>query len=80
MKCKRCRVEIVDGHQCDPTVLEAREKALAQWRKEVEEDKMAAALILQDVKKNEEPRRLAGPPLYRGGLVARQRIGGAKTK
>lgn len=81
MRCERCGAEVVDGHQCDPNAVEAKRKAREEWRREAEEDRKREALKgpLEEQKRLRPP-SIAGPPLARGGVVARQRYGGAKTK
>lgn len=74
MRCRKCGVVTTDGdHQCDPSIVEAREKVREQWRKEAEEDaRLEAAKNLPEPRR-EKPRSLAGPPLYQAGLTYRQR-------
>lgn len=77
MRCERCGVEMADEHQCDPAIVEAREKAREQWRKEAEEDRKLHE-VDQASKVSKLPRRKIPPAS--NGLSMRQRIGGAKTK
>lgn len=73
MRCRKCGAEMTGEHQCDPTAVEAREKARKLWREEAEEDKGLEAMKNLPEQKRQKPRSLAGPPLGQAGLTYRQR-------
>jgi len=80
MRCGECGVVVVDGHQCDPAAVEAKRKAREEWRRGAEEDRRLEALKGLSERRPVRPPKIAGTPLGRGGQVARQRTGGAKTR